>query len=170
MNINNQRRSIGKIIAAVFAFPCSLQATLVSKNSLEDHKIMKKSILNPWKWQEPHGFVQGRVFDASSSIIFCAGQTSVDSSGNPVYKGDMKAQIHKSLDNLEMVLAEGSASLRNVVRVTYYVRSMDDFFAAMPSMVERLQKAECKPTSTLIGVASLFHPDILFEIEASAII
>ena len=33
----------------------------------------------------------------------------------------------------------------------------------------RLAAAHCQPAATLLGVASLFHPDILIEIEATAV-
>ena len=33
----------------------------------------------------------------------------------------------------------------------------------------RLRAAGCQPSGTLLGVVSLFHPDILVEIEATAV-
>ena len=108
------------------------------------------------------------MINTNAKLILCAGQTSVDADGNPLHKGDMTAQILQAVDNLETVLAEGGAHLGHVVRVTYYVVEMEQFFAAMEHLVQRLEQRGCRPTSTLIGVAALFHPDILFEIEATA--
>jgi enamine deaminase RidA (YjgF/YER057c/UK114 family) len=34
--------------------------------------------------------------------------------------------------------------------------------------LRRLREAGCRPASTLLGVARLFHPAILVEIEATA--
>ena len=56
----------------------------------------------------------------------------------------------------------------DVVRLNYYVTDMDAFFAAAPAFGPRFGEAGCKPASTLLKVAGLFHPDILVEIEATA--
>lgn len=125
------------------------------------------SILNPWSWQNEHGFVQGRKVGAGTTI-YCSGQTSVDEAGNPMHKGDMAKQIALALDNLEKVLAEGGATLGNVVRTTYYVTDMKAYFAASKVLTSRYKERDCRATSTLIEVKALFDPDIVFEIEATA--
>ena len=51
---------------------------------------------------------------------------------------------------------------RNFGHLAYEV---DDIYATCA----RLQAAGCKPSGTLLGVVSLFHPDILVEIEATAV-
>ncbi|MGV8865000.1 MAG: RidA family protein [Pseudomonas sp.] len=141
----------------------------MSRKSLAaQEQVPHNSILNPWRWQDKHGFVQGRVISSSSNLIFCAGQTSLDAEGTPLHKNDMAAQMAKALENLQTVLAEGGATLSNVVRVTYYVTDMDLFFTAMETLTSTFEHHGCKPTSTLIGVATLFHPDVLFEVEAIA--
>ncbi|MDB5997444.1 MAG: Bona fide RidA/YjgF/TdcF/RutC subgroup [Pseudomonas sp.] len=155
-----------KGLLAVAAMPA---IALLSRKSLAAQgQVPRKSILNPWRWQDKHGFVQGRVISSSSTLIFCAGQASLDADGNPLHKNDMAAQMAKSLENLQAVLAEGGATLSNVVRVTYYVTDMDLFFAAMETLTSTFERHSCKPTSTLIGVATLFHTDLLFEVEAIA--
>lgn len=131
-----------------------------------------KSTLTPkgWTWHEPHGFVWGRVTKAGSRTIYVSGQSSADGAGNILHKGDMGAQLEKSVDNLELILAEGGATLANVVSVTYYTVSIEQFFAAMDKLTARLAKAGCKPTSTLLEVKRLYHPDILFEVASVAVI
>lgn len=164
MPITLFRRHLIKGLLATAALP--LLAYTASRSAVAS--TLKNSILNPWRWQDAHGFVQGRVISANARLILCAGQTSVDADGNPLHKDDMAAQILQALDNLETLLAEGGAQLGQVVRVTYYVKDMAQFFEAMPVLTQRLGEKGCHPTSTLIGVAALFHPDILFEIEATA--
>lgn len=129
------------------------------------------SILTPkgWTWHEPHGFVWGRIAEAGSRTIYISGQSSVDGAGNVLHKGDMGAQLAKSVENLEAVLAEGGASLANVVSVTYYTVSIEQFFAAMDKLTTPLAKAGCNPTSTLVEVQRLYHPDILFEVASVAL-
>lgn len=140
------------------------------KNNNMKDTVSNSTIIDIWSWHKEHAFVQGRVVNATGKIIFCAGQTSVDENGNPVNAGDMAAQVKQALDNLEAVLVKGGAKLKDVVRMTYYVKDMPAFLQANPILVKRYAAAGCNPTSTLIGVASLFHPDILFEVEATAVI
>lgn len=135
-----------------------------------NNTISDSSIIDIWTWQKDHAFVQGRIVNATGKIIFCAGQTSVDENGNPLNPGDMAAQIKQALDNLEAVLAKGGAKLKDVVRMTYYVRDIPSFIKYNPILLKRYTEAECNPTTSLIGVAALFHPDILFEVEATAVI
>ncbi len=133
---------------------------------------MSASILTPegWTWHEPHGFVWGRVVDTASRTIYISGQSSVDGAGNILHKGDMGAQLAKSVENLEAVLTEGGARLANIVSVTYYTVSIEQFFAAMDRLTTPLAKAGCNPTSTLVEVQRLYHPDILFEVSAVAVV
>ena len=161
--------------SVLITVPTKLKALSSTQKHQGKGKPMNENVTDPtiidiWSWQRGHAFVQGRVVDATGKIIFCAGQTSVDENGNPINQGDMAAQIKKALDNLEAVLAKGGAKLKDVVRMTYYVRDMSAFLKSNPILLKRYTEAGCNPTSTLIGVASLFHPDILFEVEATAVI
>ncbi len=131
---------------------------------------MEKQIINPWKWQDQFGFVQANDVTDAKRLVFCAGQVSVDSQGNPMHARDMEAQINQVFDNLETVLRQAGVRLSDVVRITYYTTDMEAFSKAGHVLGERLQKGECRPASTLLGVASLFHPDIVFELEATAVV
>ena len=147
----------------------STQKTHIKDNAMKDKKS-DPSIIDIWTWQKEHAFVQGRVINATGKIIFCAGQTSVDENGNPVNAGDMAAQIKQALDNLEAVLAKGGAKLKDVVRMTYYVKDIPAFLQSNSILLKRYTESTCNPATSLIGVAALFHPDILFEVEATAVV
>ena len=125
--------------------------------------------INPWSWQDQFGFSQAVEVTGATRVLYCAGQTAVDEQGNPVHAGNMEAQLAKAFDNLEAVLAKAGMTLRNVVRLNYYVTDVPAYFAASGPVAERLAKASCKPPGTLLGVAALFHPDVLVEIEATAV-
>jgi enamine deaminase RidA (YjgF/YER057c/UK114 family) len=125
--------------------------------------------VNPWRWQDQHGFSQAIEARGGQRVLYCAGQTSVDGEGNPLHPGNMEAQIGTALDNLETVLRHAGMSLTHVVRLNYYTTDIPAFFAAAAALGSRLQAAGIQPAGTLLGVASLFHPDILVEIEATAV-
>jgi enamine deaminase RidA (YjgF/YER057c/UK114 family) len=81
---------------------------------------MEREVVNPWTWQDAFAFVQGNRVRGAERLLFCAGQTSVDSEGRPVHSGDMRAQLVQALDNLETVLRAAGMSLSDVVRLNYY--------------------------------------------------
>ncbi len=131
---------------------------------------MDVKIVNPWEWQDKFGYVQANDVSGAQRLLFCSGQVSVDSDGKPVHAGDMAAQINQVFDNIETILEQAGVTLANVVRLTYYTTDIGAFSRAGRVLGERLAKGNCRPASTLLGVAALFHPDILVEIEATAVV
>jgi len=126
-------------------------------------------VINPWTWQEQFGFVHGNLVPAGARTLYVAGQASTDAEGKPVHAGDMLAQVRQSLDNVEAVLQKAGMSLANVVRMNFYTTDVDAFFGAHDYLVERYAQAGCKPASTLLGVTRLAFPEMLVELEATAV-
>ena len=130
---------------------------------------MERRRVNPWTWQDKLGFSQAIEVSGAQRIIFCAGQTSTDDDGKPVHLNDMRGQINQAMNNLETVLRESGAGLSNVVRLNYYTTDVDLLLETYDAIVARLAEAGCQPTSTLLGVTSLAFPELLVEIEATAV-
>jgi enamine deaminase RidA (YjgF/YER057c/UK114 family) len=80
----------------------------------------------------------------------------------------MAAQLKQAIANLETVLQAGGFDLTDVVRLNYYTTDVDAFMQAAGAGMGRLIETNCRPASTLLGVARLFHPAIMVEIEATA--
>jgi enamine deaminase RidA (YjgF/YER057c/UK114 family) len=130
---------------------------------------MERCAVNPWKWQDAMGFVQAMEVGPAKRTLLCSGQTSVDANGAPLHAGDMAAQLKQAVANLETVLQAGGFDLTDVVRLNYYTTDVDAFMqGAAGGGLMRLAEVNCRPSSTLLGVARLFHPDIMVEIEATA--
>jgi enamine deaminase RidA (YjgF/YER057c/UK114 family) len=129
--------------------------------------------INPWKWQDQFAFSQAIEVTGGGRVLYCAGQTSVDGDGRPMHAGDMAAQIAQALDNLETVLRQAHLTLANVVRLNYYTTDVDAFMQAGGTsgmLGARFHSGGgIPPSGTLLGVSRLFHPDILVEIEATAV-
>lgn len=130
---------------------------------------MNRRTINPWSWQEQFGYSQAVEVSNSSRTLYCAGQTSVDSNGVPVHSGDMKAQLSRALQNLEKVLEESAFKLGDVVRLNIYTTDIDEAMANYGTVVERLSAAGCQPASMMLGVSMLALPELLVEIEATAV-
>lgn len=130
---------------------------------------MERNIVNPVNWQENLGFVQANEIKNPGRFLFTAGQVSVDMEGNLLYPNDMEKQLSQILENMEILLAKADLKLSDVVRFTYYTIDIPAFIeASSRTLNRRLAEAGCNPATSLIGVASLFHPDCVVEIEATA--
>lgn len=129
---------------------------------------MERRIVNPWTWQDQFGYVQANEISGMERVLVCAGQTSVDTDGQPLHEGDMGAQVGQALDNLEAVLGEAGYALADVVRMNYFVTDVDAFVQAGGIYGARLAQAGCRPATTLLGVSRLALPPLLVEIEATA--
>ena len=130
---------------------------------------MEVKPINPWTWQDGFGFSQGIEVSGHQRTLICSGQTSVDENANPLHDGDVEAQLNKALDNLEAVLKQAGMTLSNVVRLNIYTTDVDGIMSGFGSYEARLKAAGCKPAATLLGVAKLFLPQLLVELEATAV-
>jgi enamine deaminase RidA (YjgF/YER057c/UK114 family) len=131
--------------------------------------VVERTAVNPWTWSLNFGFNQGEVVEGGARVLFCAGQTSVDGDGNPQHPGDMAAQIALAADNLEAVLSGAGMSLANVVRLNFYTTDVDAFLAKAEVLAQRTGAAGVAPPGTLLGVARLAFPELMIELEATAV-
>lgn len=130
---------------------------------------MKKRVINPWTWQDKLGFVQANEVTDAKRTLYTAGIVSVDEDGNLLHGGNMEKQINQIIDNLETLVSQADFKLSDVVRFTYYTTDVQAFTQAGPVLGRRLKSAGCEPATSLIGVDSLFHPDCIVEIAATAV-
>jgi enamine deaminase RidA (YjgF/YER057c/UK114 family) len=99
--------------------------------------------------------------------IYVAGQVSRDREGQVVGKGDMRAQIRQVGENVKAALEAAGASLDDLVKTTTYVTDIDEYFKHVDV---RMQYLRALPTSAVVEVRRLGHPDFLVEVEAIAVV
>jgi enamine deaminase RidA (YjgF/YER057c/UK114 family) len=126
-------------------------------------------VINPWTWQDRAGFVQAKEVTGPERTLYCAGQTSVDEHGQPLHEGQMKAQAIQALDNLETVVREAGFELSDIARLNVYVTDVEAYREAGPALGARLAQSGVRQAATLLGVARLALPELLIEIEATAV-
>ncbi len=131
---------------------------------------MKRTIVNPWSWSTKLGYNQGEVVSSQTRTLFCAGQTATNADGQPVHPGDMPAQLALCLDNLEDVLRHGGMTLADVVKLTIYATDVDQLFQHYGVLMGRLGPAGASPPTTVLGVTRLAVPDLMVELEATAVV
>ena len=112
-------------------------------------------------------FAQGIAVEGKR-LIYVSGNVGIDESGKVVATDDVAAQTRQTFANIEAVLAEAGASLRDVVKITTFLVPMERYqeFARVRAEVF----GDTLPASSTVGVASLVSPDYLVEIEAVAVV
>ena len=124
---------------------------------------------NPWTWQDRFQFSQSLAAEGVSRTIYVAGQVSADANGQLIYPRDMEKQIIKALDNVEAVVKSAGVTMANVVRMNFYVTDVPAFMKHHGALQEWLKARDAKPPGCALGIAALYHPDALIEIEATAV-
>jgi enamine deaminase RidA (YjgF/YER057c/UK114 family) len=131
--------------------------------------MVERTPVNPWMWSLAFGFNQGELVDGAGKVLFCAGQTSVDANGAPQHPGDMAGQLALATDNLEAVLAKAGMTLANLVRLNFYTTDVDAYLEHAAVLGARLGAVGVAPAGTLLGVTRLAFPELLVEIEGTAV-
>jgi reactive intermediate/imine deaminase len=126
---------------------------------------MKKIALQPSSMSVPMApYVPGTK---RGSFVFTAGQVALDSEGKLVGQGDVGAQTQQALQNLKAVLAEGGATLDDVMKTTVFLADIKDFSGMNEVYAEFF--GDSKPARSTVQ-AALARPELLVEIEAIALI
>lgn len=134
---------------------------------------MSVTLLNPEGLPKPEVYRQLSVA-TGSKLVFLAGQVARDADGRPVGQGDFAAQAEQCYLNISTALAAIGGSFDDVAKLTVYV--VDWSSEKMPLLGQGVSRAAAKlgidPVKpiTLLGVAALGEPDLLVEVEATAVI
>jgi enamine deaminase RidA (YjgF/YER057c/UK114 family) len=125
-------------------------------------------VLQPRGWPQPRGFANG--IRARGDMIFVGGMVGWDAQER--FPEGFVAQARLALENIVAVLREGGASPHHIVRMTWYVRDMDEYLAARPALgpVYRAVMGRHFPAMALVEVARLVEPQARLEIEATAVV
>ena len=104
--------------------------------------------------------------------VYVAGQVPIDAAGELIGAGNLRAQETASFEHLRTCLDAAGATTADVVRATFWVvdygpESLDAIYTAAFEVFGADVPAA---TSTLVGVAALFHPGQLFEVDAIAVL
>lgn len=110
-----------------------------------------------------------------SKLVFIAGQVARTADGGKVGEGDLAAQTEQCYLNLSTALTTVGATFDDVVKLTVFLVGWSE--DKMGAYVEGATRAfatlgidAAVPPLTGIGVAALAEPDLLIEIEATAVL
>ncbi|HKY54487.1 MAG TPA: RidA family protein [Anaerolineales bacterium] len=117
------------------------------------------------KWEDVVGYSRAVKI---GNVIEVAGTTAVDDEGNLVGPNDLYEQTRYIILKIEKALISAGAALTDIVRTRIFTTDI--------SRWEEIGKAHgeffraIKPASTMVEVKSLINPEMLVEIEATAMI
>lgn len=116
-------------------------------------------------WEEEVGYCRAL---RAGKVIYVTGTAPVDPDGGVHAPGDGYRQTIRCLEIIRTALEELGGSLDRVVRTRMLVTDIARWeeFGRGHREVFR----DHPPTTTLVEVRSLIHPDMLIEIEAEAVL
>lgn len=100
--------------------------------------------------------------------VFVTGTAAVAEDGTVHAPGDAYAQASRCLDIIAGALAEVGADMDHVVRTRIFVTDIERWQEVGRAHGERF--GDAPPTTTMVEVSRLIHPDMLVEIEADAVV
>jgi enamine deaminase RidA (YjgF/YER057c/UK114 family) len=125
-------------------------------------------ILQPPGWPRPAGYANG--IKARGAFVFVGGMVGWDTQGR--FPEGFVAQARQALMNIAAVLREGGAEPHHLVRMTWYVRDMDEYLACRDALGTAYRETigTHYPAMALVEVSRLAEPDARLEIEATAVV
>ena len=125
----------------------------------------RQTISSGTDWEAAVGYSRAvRV----GSQVHVAGTTATDASGAVVGAGDPYRQTKQALANVEAALREAGARLDDVVRTRLFVTDIDHWEAVGRAHGEVF--GDIRPAATMVEVNRLIAPELLVEIEATAVL
>lgn len=100
----------------------------------------------------------------ANGFLFVSGQIPLTPNGE-LAGDDIKAQTKQVLKNLKAILKEADLSLKDTVKTTIFLKSMDDF--SIVNEIYAQAFGEHKPARSTVEISKL-PKDVLVEIELIA--
>jgi enamine deaminase RidA (YjgF/YER057c/UK114 family) len=125
-------------------------------------------ILQPKGWPRPKGYANGIL--AEGRLVFTGGLVGWDEAG--VFPKGFIPQVRQTLLNVKAILKEAGAEPEHLVRLTWYVTSIEQYLADPQGLGLAYREIIGKhyPAMATVEVTRLVEPEALVEIEATAVI
>jgi enamine deaminase RidA (YjgF/YER057c/UK114 family) len=125
-------------------------------------------ILQPPGWPRPKGYANGIL--AEGRLVFTGGLVGWNEEG--VFPEGFVPQVRQTLVNIMAVLKEAGAGPQHLVRLTWYVTSVENYLADPQGLGAAYREIIGKyyPAMATVEVTRLVEPKALVEIEATAVV
>ncbi len=122
---------------------------------------------NLWD-SSPYLFSQVVRADAPRGLVFIAGQVALAPDGSMVGVGDVDAQLRQVFANLRAAVEGAGGTLDNIASLTVYLKDIAHHSNYLQVLAEEF--VGWQPAETLLQVAALGLPELLVEIQATAVL
>ncbi|WP_276481508.1 RidA family protein [Paraflavitalea pollutisoli] len=130
--------------------------------------MMKKTVINPWAWQDDRSYVQAVEVTEVTGTLYVAGQAAVLPDGSSS-NADMRTQLGIAIQNLETVINQAGYDAGNIVRLTIYTTSWEEFINnCFDLFKEFVARHGMKQAVTLMQVVGLYET-LNVELEATVV-
>ena len=100
-------------------------------------------------------------------LVWTSGQVAMDEQRAIASDLGWEGQTRLAFENVGKALRAGGADWPDVVKLTLFVVDVSEL-ATIRAVRDEFVDTARPPTSSLVQVAGLFHPDLLIEVEAVA--
>ena len=128
---------------------------------------MSKEIIYTKQAPEPIGPYSQAIKLTRQNLIYTSGQVAINPETGNIIEGDIKAQTNQVMKNIKALLEESGTTMKNVIKTTVFLKSMDEFAAMNEVYAEYF--GDSKPARSTVEVARL-PKDAKVEIEVIAFI
>ncbi|MEV0032834.1 Rid family hydrolase [Nocardia sp. NPDC050793] len=129
---------------------------------------MTIEISNPAELHDPTGFGYSHVARVSGELVLIAGQYDSDAEGHTTTE-DFAGQVDRAFANLGIALRSAGLDYADVAQLRTFIVDHDlDKLTVLGKKIAEIW-GERPPTQTLLGVAALALPGMLFEVDAVAV-
>jgi 2-iminobutanoate/2-iminopropanoate deaminase len=142
-------------------------STMLGSAAIAQSRADTVRFINPPTLSTPRGYSHVAEVPAGTRLVYIAGQVALDSAGQLIGPGDLRAQATAVFENLRRALAAAGATFNDVVKLNYYVIDASQI-AVLREVRDRYVNRATPPASTLVEVRRLFRDDVLLEVEAVA--
>ncbi len=127
----------------------------------------KTRFVNPESLSKPTGYTH--VVEARGGrTAYISGQIALDQYGNIVGINDFEAQARQAFLNVQNALEAVGMTFEHVVKLSLYVTDVSHV-GILKRVRDEFVNTQPPPASTLVQVAALVRPELLFEVEAIAV-
>ncbi|HXF65856.1 MAG TPA: RidA family protein [Burkholderiales bacterium] len=124
------------------------------------------------RFSSPPGLYDPKAFShvvevEGARLVFISGQVPVDAERRLTSR-ELRAQLERIYDNLELALRSAGAGFEHVVKTTNYLTDVGQAGVFREVRDRRFARLERRPASTTVVVKGLVDPEYLAEIEVIA--
>jgi enamine deaminase RidA (YjgF/YER057c/UK114 family) len=115
------------------------------------------------------GISQAMIIPKGHDLMYLSGHVPFGPNG--LEKENFEGQLDQVFANISATLSEAGTDFSSVARLTFFVQGYDGSqLETLRAVRDRWINTDNPPASALIGVEALFHPDVLVEVDALAVL